>query len=163
MPTDDLPVLVAVRLSLSFPFLLSAMPLYQPNPSGDPSAFRHLFSDGGISSNFPVHFFDAWFPSRPTFAIDLVKRPGRGEDDVFMLPDPFQAAAPRLRAVDSLPAFVANVKDTAQNWRDNLQSELPGFRDRVCQIRFANRGGWPRPEDGLRAHRPPRRTWSAGR
>jgi predicted acylesterase/phospholipase RssA len=149
MPTDDLPVIVAVRLSLSFPFLLSAMPLHQPNPSGDPPAFRNLFSDGGISSNFPLHFFDAWFPSRPTFGIDLVKHPGHDEDDVFMLPDPFQPAAPRLRAVDSLPAFVANIADALQNWRDNLQGELPGFRDRVCQIRL--RTG----EGGLALKMPP--------
>jgi hypothetical protein len=32
-------------------------------------------SDGGIASNFPIHFFDVWLPSRPTFGINLVTRP----------------------------------------------------------------------------------------
>jgi predicted acylesterase/phospholipase RssA len=134
MPTDDLPVLVAVRLSLSFPFLLSAIPLHDPNPDGDPPAFRHLFSDGGISSNFPIHFFDAWFPAHPTFGIDLVKRRRCDDRPVSMLTNPYEAAPRRLRELSSLPDFVANIVDTAQNWRDNLQSELPGFRDRMCQI-----------------------------
>src|SRR3977135_2270093 len=29
------------------------------------------FSDGGLSSNFPLQFFDAPFPRWPTFAIEL--------------------------------------------------------------------------------------------
>jgi predicted acylesterase/phospholipase RssA len=135
IPVADLPVLVGVRLSLSFPILMSAMPLYKV---ADDGVSRHLLSDGGIASNFPIHFFDAWFPSRPTFGIDLAKHPvgGEEEEDVFMLSDPLAPVPPRWGAVDSLPAFVAQIKDTMQNWRDTLQSELPGYRDRVCQIRF---------------------------
>ena len=30
-----------------------------------------VFSDGGISSNFPVQIFDSPLPARPTFAINL--------------------------------------------------------------------------------------------
>ena len=26
------------------------------------------------------------------------------------------------------------IEDSARNWRDELQAELPGFRDRICQI-----------------------------
>jgi predicted acylesterase/phospholipase RssA len=134
MPTDDLPVVVGVRLSLSFPILMSAMALHQRSPRGDMRT--HLLSDGGISSNFPMHFFDAWFPRHPTFGIDLAHFPEGNRDEVFMLPDPRERAIPRWDPVASLPAFFALMKDTAQNWRDTLQSELPGFRDRVCQIRF---------------------------
>jgi predicted acylesterase/phospholipase RssA len=139
MPTDDLPVLVGIRLSLSFPLLLSAMPLFQQSPNG--TLRPHLLSDGGISSNFPVHFFDAWFPGRPTFGIDLADHPAGDKRDVFMLTDPREPAVPRWGEVDSLPKFFGHMKDTAQNWRDSLQSELPGFRDRVCQIRFARGQG----------------------
>ena len=131
---EDLPVLVGVRLSLSFPLLLSAMPLYQESALDTPRP--NLFSDGGISSNFPVQFFDAWFPGRPTFAIDLAEYPAGDDREVFMLTNPLDPAVPRWDAVDSLPGFLSHIKDTAQNWRDTLQSELPGFRDRVCQIRF---------------------------
>jgi hypothetical protein len=136
MPTDDLPVLVGLRLSLSFPILLSAMPLYFQSPAGEAEGPAcHVFSDGGISSNFPVHFFDAWLPGHPTFGIDLTRQ-SPGEDPVFMPPSPIAPLPPRLGAVDSLQTFATNIVDTMQNWRDSVQSELPGFRDRICQIRL---------------------------
>src|SRR5205807_10418438 len=31
------------------------------------------FSDGGICSNFPIQFFDAWLPKTPTFGINLAQ------------------------------------------------------------------------------------------
>jgi predicted acylesterase/phospholipase RssA len=141
MPTADLPVLVGVRLSLSFPLLLSAMRLYWPDDRPGGELRRHLFSDGGIGSNFPVHLFDVWFPGRPTFAIDLVDYPEGDTRDVVMLPDPSVPLVPRWNKITSLGAFVGDIKDAAQNWRDNLQSELPGFRDRVCQIRLKDTEG----------------------
>jgi predicted acylesterase/phospholipase RssA len=88
-----LPVIVATRLSLSFPLLISAVPLWtidRRDPttqetterfrsvgagSAEPTAglgFSQLwFTDGGFCSNFPVHLFDAALASRPTFAINL--------------------------------------------------------------------------------------------
>ena len=69
---DDVPVVVAARLSLSFPLLVSAVPLWAFDRTlSDPKPERCWFSDGGVSSNFPVHFFDAPLPQRPTFGIDL--------------------------------------------------------------------------------------------
>ena len=89
----NLPVVVAVRMSLSFPVLLSAVPLYavdhsrQANqiekermrtelkagkaPGAVFSATRIWFSDGGIGSNMPLHMFDALLPGHPTFAVNL--------------------------------------------------------------------------------------------
>ena len=91
----DLPVVVAVRMSLSFPILLSAVPLHtvdwsrkanqdkkkqqeaafkanggQPVPSAYEAA-KVWFSDGGIGSNLPLHMFDALLPGHPTFAVNL--------------------------------------------------------------------------------------------
>ena len=59
----DLPVAFGVRLSLSYPLLLSAVPLYTIDwtrelPSEARTPERCWFTDGGITSNFPVHFFD---------------------------------------------------------------------------------------------------------
>jgi predicted acylesterase/phospholipase RssA len=91
---DDLPVIVAVRLTLSFPVLFCAVPLYavdftrrqrtpdEPPPAkrvpGDalapgelPSPERVWFADGGITSNFPFHMFDSPIPKWPTFGLDL--------------------------------------------------------------------------------------------
>jgi hypothetical protein len=74
---QDLPVVFAARLSLSFPILLSAVPLLTPDfakrhPNGSVSLRKVWFSDGGLTSNFPIHFFDSPIPSRPTFCLNLV-------------------------------------------------------------------------------------------
>ena len=62
----DLPVVVATRMTLSFPVLISAIPLYELDfRQEQPPLVRVLFSDGGITSNFPVHFFDSPLPTRP--------------------------------------------------------------------------------------------------
>lgn len=73
----DLPILVGARMSLSFPFLLSAVPLYAVDfetkkVDGKFPLKCCWFSDGGLTSNFPIHFFDAPLPSRPTFGINLI-------------------------------------------------------------------------------------------
>jgi ABC-type uncharacterized transport system, permease component len=83
---EDLPVIFGVRLSLSFPLLLSAVPLYTLSTTAYQAyidktlaapfdAERHLqcnwFSDGGICSNFPIQFFDHWLPAHPTFGVNL--------------------------------------------------------------------------------------------
>jgi predicted acylesterase/phospholipase RssA len=135
LPVDDLPVLAAVRLSLSFPGLLSAVPLYRER-------VRHLFSDGGISANFPIHFFDAWFTSRPTFGLDLAEYPNTpGAPYVFLPTDPETPAQPRWSDVRGLADFIVRIKDTMQNWRDSTQAELPGYRERICQIRLTRDQG----------------------
>jgi hypothetical protein len=130
---ERLPVLVAVRLSLSFPGLLSAIPLYRAGKDG--VLQRCLFSDGGIASNFPVHFFDSWFPRRPTFGIDLARHPGGTAPEVVMHAEAGSPAQPS-GPIESAGAFIAQILDTMQNWRDNLQAELPGYEDRVCQVRL---------------------------
>lgn len=128
---ERLPVLVAIRLSLSFPILLSAVPLYRRDHG---KLRRSLLSDGGIASNFPVHFFDAWFPRWPTFGINLDSHPG--EDAKFVLMHGEDGASAH-REIDRLAVFGGQIKDTMQNWRDNLQAEMPGYRDRICDLRFA--------------------------
>jgi predicted acylesterase/phospholipase RssA len=73
----DLPIVLGARMSLSFPLLLSAVPLYAANvlrktKDGKFPLECCWFSDGGLTSNFPIHFFDTPLPMRPTFAINLV-------------------------------------------------------------------------------------------
>ena len=91
---EHLPVIVATRLSLSFPLLISAIPLWtidyrsketrnaidayrdavkakQPLPTSGLEFAKLWFTDGGLCSNFPVHLFDSALSSRPTFAINL--------------------------------------------------------------------------------------------
>ncbi len=107
----DLPILVATRMSLSFPGLLSAVPLYSVNyglarnqdgRTASPTRIgsRMWFSDGGICSNFPVNFFDSAIPRWPTFAINLQQAEAavctgqpRQAADFVRLPRPVGAAA----------------------------------------------------------------------
>ncbi|HEU4355288.1 MAG TPA: hypothetical protein VFT27_06830 [Actinomycetota bacterium] len=99
-----LPVIVATRLSLSFPLLISAVPLWTidrrhpesleatrqyraarkagtPPPVAGLRFDREWFTDGGFCSNFPVHLFDAALTTRPTFAINLGRFPGDRQPD----------------------------------------------------------------------------------
>ena len=93
-PRDQLPVLVATRISLSFPILFGAVPLYTVNPNyykaqdANPTTpldksmlQRNWFSDGGIVCNFPIHLFDAPLPERPTFGINLSDMPPDAFED----------------------------------------------------------------------------------
>lgn len=74
----DLPVLVAARASMAFPGLFTPLPLWllrwRADEAGNkrPELGRVLLSDGGITSNFPIHLFDGAVPSRPTFALNLL-------------------------------------------------------------------------------------------
>lgn len=78
--SHNLPILLGARLSMSFPFLLSAVPLYVVDWADEEHASRTgryplracHFSDGGLTSNFPIQIFDAPIPSRPTFGINLL-------------------------------------------------------------------------------------------
>lgn len=133
----DLPVVVAARLSLSFPGLISAVPLHAVDDSrkdpADRVPVRCWFSDGGITSNFPIHFFDALWPGRPTFALDLRPyHPDHPDADVFY--GGAGTRAPRVRAIETVPEFVSAILTTMQYWADEAQATLPGYRDRVVEV-----------------------------
>jgi predicted acylesterase/phospholipase RssA len=191
MPVADLPVVVAARLSLSFPLLLSAVPIYKIDFShrnnqdaiaaarqwlaahpdldltgsavGDALTDGTLsavhmsgcwLSDGGMTSNMPLHFFDAPLPRRPSFAVNLRSRrsarqataaatadgapaPATGSE-VLLAQDNWQG---RLGTWTSLgnghptvPKFVGAMATTMQNWVDNAQMRMPGYRDRIVTI-----------------------------
>jgi predicted acylesterase/phospholipase RssA len=113
----DLPVVVGMRMSLSFPLLISAVRLYTvsadcPRPEGMYQPQRqHLqenwFSDGGICSNFPIHFFDHWLPTHPTFGINLTGLPR----DAFQTDVGVAAKGPQTGAVQ--PGYVSQIAPDA--------------------------------------------------
>jgi predicted acylesterase/phospholipase RssA len=179
LPTEDkLPVVFCARLSLSFPFLLSAVPLYtistrayanytnavkqKQNPArlttGDLQ--RNWFSDGGVCSNFPIQFFDAWLPVRPTFGINLTSSSPAtsvlqaydtgqqaaatvaSSDDAVYLPKAEERQDPEWSDVQNLFSFGLAIFGTAQNYRDTMQAHLPSYRERIVQVRLdAAEGG----------------------
>ena len=160
----NLPVVVAVRMSLSFPALLSAVPLYAVDFSrsfnqkaeGQPppdilKATRVWFSDGGIASNMPLHFFDSPLPGHPTFAINLKAEhpdheinpdlpPGKQPGRVYLPSNNlggqrrYWPAPADGTPLGGLIGFAFSIVDTMQNWRDELQFPYPGYRDRIVQI-----------------------------
>ena len=143
---DDFPVVVAVRMSLSFPVLLSAVPVHMLDPVEHEhgKANKCWFSDGGISSNFPLHFFDSSIPGRPTFAINLQEvDPGVKDENRVDLPktnkDGLKRSWKGIEESDgpaALSEFLLAIFNVMQNWRDNSLLRLPGYRDRVATVRL---------------------------
>lgn len=156
-PAGKLPVVVAARLSLSFPLLISAVPLYavdwslrvnkEAKASGKPPLLeRCWFSDGGICSNFPVHMFDSPLPHWPTFAINLRPFSGdytRNEDEHKNVWMPLTNGEGILEqwyrfgtsdGTGSVFGFLDVILQTMQNWQDNTQLKVPGYRDRVAHL-----------------------------
>jgi predicted acylesterase/phospholipase RssA len=143
----DIPIVLAARLSLSFPGLLSAIPLLTVDYSrikANREAVTTWFSDGGIASNFPMHLFDEALPTRPTFGITLTGQ-HRDYTDPVWKPDPKASAEGiHLPAIEmtSVGGFISALLDTMQNWSDNAQMIMPGYRDRIVRVRLQeNEGG----------------------
>ena len=135
--SDRLPVVLAARLSLSFPALISAVPLWAVERSNGGRPRRCWMTDGGLTANFPVHFFDSPLPSRPTFAIDLQSYPDGGTGPDVIYPGPGEdGLRPRFTTIASMQGFGARLLDTMQYWADNAQSALPGYRDRIVEVRL---------------------------
>jgi hypothetical protein len=165
----DLPIVVAVRMSLSFPLLLSAVPLYaidwsltetaESKEKHQPIAAKRVwFSDGGIGSNMPLHMFDSLLPEHPTFAINLkpvhpshgIKEPETKEnkDGRIYLPannlggrQRFWEAPDDKTPLGGLVGFFSSMVNTMQSWRDELMFPYPGFRDRIIQISLKQEEG----------------------
>lgn len=159
---DDLPVIIGVRMSLSFPILLSAIPLYRfsVRQSDDAAVStderrwtgymeRLLFTDGGVCSNLPIHLFDAPLPHWPTFAINLrANLPvGAPADARIAVPNRGRASQADRYPIDETPhlaataSFLAAIVNTMQNWRDMLQRGAAGFKDRVFTVRHTPQEG----------------------
>jgi predicted acylesterase/phospholipase RssA len=169
----DMPVVVAARMSLSFPVLISAVPLYTidrgrkerveearrarvAREAGEPLTVdpkrqwepeRCWFSDGGITSNFPIQFFDSPVPRWPTFGIDLREfgrcwqRDPNDESKNVEMPmgnkdgraEPWTSWE-ELSDSKKLSKFLASISATSRAWMDNAQMRAPGYRDRIVHI-----------------------------
>jgi predicted acylesterase/phospholipase RssA len=147
---DDLPVVVAVRMSLSFPILLSAIPLYSVDHHKprtlDETPERCWFTDGGVGSNFPIHFFDSALPARPTFGLDLGNTDDPQAPRVRFPKDNGDARLTYWRRFASgglggIAGFLGNVMHVAKDWNHETLSHLPGFRDRIGLILLTRQEG----------------------
>ncbi len=158
----DLPVVFATRASLALPALFQAVRLYElregsapvrtefgarlarggeelrfPGHAGAAQVAQELWlTDGGVTSNFPIHMFDSPLPLWPTVGIDLGSHPaGAGHQDVYLLGDAGAAkelGTPLGRAMSS---FLAAVIGTGLQWRDTAQLWMPAFQARIAVVR----------------------------
>jgi len=156
LPRLQLPVIVAARISVAFPVLFRAVPLWSWRAglaeTGDPGSFeRCLFADGSLCSNFPIHLFDSLLPAWPTFGLALIDRP-----DIAHYRDPGAAAAsmvelheatliggedrvnPRMAraraTIERLMQYLSAMLSTTLHWHDTSLARLPGVRERVVQV-----------------------------
>jgi predicted acylesterase/phospholipase RssA len=159
----NLPVAFAVQLSLAMPGMFKAVRLYRitsgttirddlgraivDKDTGEelrtPKKAEELwFSDGGITSNFPVHLFDVALPGWPTFGLNLGEHPHSFPHQDVWLPQDWQVGSPPATAVrPGALSFLGAVVDTARSWRDTMQTGMPGSRGRVVWVR-------QRPDEG---------------
>jgi predicted acylesterase/phospholipase RssA len=168
----DLPILLGARMSLSFPLLLAAVPLWAANFEADKTDDGKFpleccwFSDGGLTSNFPIHFFDSPLPSRPTFAINLISyevdaseteetdnrisrlsgvKDERSEAwNMVWMPSQNSTgigSSARFNKFDSVFGFFGAVFDTARNWADTELMAMPGYRERIVHVKLAEDEG----------------------
>lgn len=192
--TRDLPVVFGARMSMSFPGLLSAMPLWgvdwpektrrrsfgidaealdsiagatesasgadergaeddledfedaweryiAPAQAEDISSVPDLrqcwFSDGGLTSNFPIHFFDRPLPTWPTFGVTLGQRTSNDAPPVWMPMTNNSSIAEAWGTMQrraSLANFIGALLKTMRTWQDTTQMRVPGYRDRIVHI-----------------------------
>jgi len=160
LPAGKLPVVVAARLSLSYPLLFSTVPLYAIDYEEPIAEKRELhlcrFSDGGLCSNFPVHFFDTALPRWPTFGLSLEERnqyDSSGINETVWLPDLQEegthdtwyridkAIGGEKPSVATLGKFLWFMFLSSKDWRDKTAIRMPHVRRRVVRLRLLMRKG----------------------
>lgn len=147
LSVERLPIVVAVRLAMSFPLLISAVPLYaidyEPPLPKDRRLGRCWMSDGGLCSNFPIHLFDSFVPKWPTFGISLQTRSELRPNERVWLPDvhtegrgdSWDRELDRSEgALARLGSFILSLWKTTWHWNDSTMMRMPGVRDRVVRV-----------------------------
>lgn len=107
--------------------------------AGDPPTLwlqELWFTDGGVTANFPVHFFDSVLPLWPTLGINLGSHPaGHTHQDVWLPADNQSRTLPPTPVRDAMTGFIGSIFNTARGWRDTYQTSMPAFRGRVAWVR----------------------------
>src|SRR5262249_39844098 len=149
---ENLPVVFLARMSLSFPVLLAAPRLVgvrikpiavdagdvvpddeeQSIPARTP-AYRAQyedmwFSDGGISSNFPIHFFDSPIPNWPTFGLDLGEVPEHTAKDkrIFIPHKNLDGMWAPWQAIGGVGQFCEGLCAPPHPWQEHTDKQSRG-------------------------------------
>jgi predicted acylesterase/phospholipase RssA len=164
LPKEDLPIVVAARLSMSVPILFQNIPLIGFNLDAHPEKIdlvRLWFSDGGIGSNLPVHLFDKPIPHWPTFALKILDTPPRstskgepikaympyshtdGADDNLLYANDITDFL-ALKSKGSFEAFfkiMFSIYTSAKDGHDQSFLRMPDVRNRLVSVYMNNRAG----------------------
>jgi len=149
LPFGKLPIVVAARLSLSYPLLFSSLPLYAIDHL-EGKLRRCSFSDGGLCSNFPVHFFDSAIPRWPTFGLWLQSRNSKGHKPVELPERQDEGVRDSFKRTDQvgdaaslagLKSFLLAAFDAAKDWQDRSAIRMPHVRRRVARISLEHEEG----------------------
>jgi hypothetical protein len=151
-----LPVVVAMRMSLSFPLLFKAIPAFTDDrgtleilrhANGDAPPVRKArlwFADGGISSNFPIHLFDALLPARPTFALSLDELPAEANEAgnrVAIPQEAGQGIGVPTHDIKKLGHLLGSILSSAKDWQDQSLGTMPGQRERIARVYLTKQEG----------------------
>jgi deferrochelatase/peroxidase EfeB/predicted acylesterase/phospholipase RssA len=144
LPREHLPIAVAARLALSFPLLISAVPLFAIDyeaKAEDRNLKECWLSDGGLCSNFPIHLFDSFVPKWPTFGISLQTRCKHRPEQAVWLPEKhYQGGADTwdrfadAKGLKRLIGFLLSLWTATWRWNDMTMMRMPGVRDRVVRV-----------------------------
>jgi predicted acylesterase/phospholipase RssA len=170
LPREELPIVVAARLSMSVPILFQNLPLLGFNFDCAPEEtklVRLWFSDGGIGSNFPIHLFDRPIPRWPTFGLKIMDEPPRrnsngsarrsfipyfhrdGIQDNLLYPRdtgaltmvPTASAPPIPASWSTLVQLLFSIYTSAKDGHDQSFLRMPDVRNRVLRVYMNNRAG----------------------
>lgn len=154
-----LPVIVGVRMSLSFPVLLSAVPMFALDwtdlQGADATLKRVWFTDGGVTSNLPLQAFDELLPARPVFTINLKPehpshridtRRGEACGRVYLPKDNKGGGGRYWKVFEesgdfAIGRFLMAIVDTMQSWRDEMLFPYSAYRGRIAQISLRDEEG----------------------
>lgn len=162
-PSKELPIVMAARMSLSFPGLLSMVKLWIRDYGGKPKASsgkRRMqplwFSDGGITSNLPISRFDSALCNWPTLAINLLYHretdrmvDGADRGQQVYLPKIADSGNPsilypwveRKGLFTAVQGWFMGMFTSAQVWSDNNFVQMRSSRERIVEVWLTQKEG----------------------
>lgn len=144
----DLPVVFALRLSMSIPFIMSSIPLYRVNRIRQKGRVRwqmskSWISGAGLAGNFHVHSFDRPLPVWPTFGIHVA--PVGGESEGYgdkkkgiWVQNLINQQGPSLwLGFNHFQSFLKAAFNVTGIYEDRLLLQTPGFKERMAVVKIA--------------------------
>ncbi|WP_257451586.1 patatin-like phospholipase family protein [Archangium lipolyticum] len=134
--TPNMPVRVAVTISMSLPVLMRPYRVFRTLGTGTDSWNEEdLYTDGGVLLNYPLRAFDGWWLSmRPE---DTFLRRLQPFSQIEQLADPARTFSPPNPATLGFTAFSADDRDITSSWCPDAASPPPRPDTKLSRARKA--------------------------